>query len=62
METILIMARGLEKASKKHNIVRLDIQYNEQADEYDGYVYFDGDLGGGASYKINDAGEVLKLH
>ena len=61
METILIMARGLEKASGK-DIVRLDIQYNDVADEYAGYVYFDGDLGGGASYKINDAGEVLKLH
>lgn len=38
METILIMARALEKASKNMSIDTLDIQYNTISDDYTGYV------------------------
>ena len=38
METILIMARALEKASKNMCIDVLHIVYNEKCDEYTGYL------------------------
>lgn len=38
METIMIMARALEKASKNMCIDSLDIQYNTISDDYTGYV------------------------
>lgn len=38
METILIMARALEKASTNCRIDTLDIQYDTVSDEYTGYV------------------------
>lgn len=37
METILTMARALEKASKNMKIDRLDIQYNTKSDQTVGY-------------------------
>jgi len=38
METILIMAKALEKASKNMSIDTLDMQYNTISDDYTGYV------------------------
>lgn len=39
METIMIMARTLENASKNMCIDSLDIQYSTISDEYTGYVF-----------------------
>lgn len=39
METIMIMARALENASKNMCIDSLDIQYSTISDEYTGYVF-----------------------
>ena len=61
METILIMAHALENA-RSQTIVRLDIQYNDKTEDYTGYVYFAGDLGGSATYRVTDSGEVTKLN
>lgn len=38
METILIMAKALEKASKNMCIDVLDIQYSTKTEEYTGYL------------------------
>ena len=38
METIMIMARALEKASKNMCIDVLDVQYSTKSEEYTGYL------------------------
>ena len=63
METILTMARALEKASK-HDIIRLDMQYNTNDDGFCGRVTL-GDMNTLETYfvyDIHDDGTITKVH
>ena len=67
METILIMARALEKASTNYRIDSLDIQYSTVSNEYTGYVLLtwvdQGELNRDiqSQYMIKTDGTVKKL-
>jgi len=54
METIMIMAQALAKASGL-NILRLDIQYNKNDYEYSGYLNL-----GRVEFRISEDGTVEK--
>ena len=58
METILIMARALEKAGKL-DIMRLDINYNDEEEIYTARVWFkDKESGPSPVFDITEHGEV----
>ena len=67
METILIMAKALEKASTNCRIDTLDIQYNTISDEYTGYVtltwvdHGDWNRDIQSKYMIKTDGTIAKL-
>ena len=64
METILIMARALEKSSGA-DVERLDIQHNEINDTYYGHLHLvkmdsEGNLLVALKYHISENGSVMK--
>lgn len=59
METILIMAKALAKASGLY-IVRLDIQYHQYDDEFVGNLYLQKDSIN-IEFAIRDNGTVEKI-